>query len=46
MTHAHRTLLKWARLVHVYLTLFGCLLILFFAILTAEWILRKRAGLP
>ena len=32
MTHAHRTLLKWARLVHVYLTLFGCLLILFFAI--------------
>jgi hypothetical protein len=31
MTHAHRVVLKGARLVHVYLTLFGCCLILFFA---------------
>ena len=31
MTHAHRLLLKSARLVHVYTTLFGLLLILFFA---------------
>jgi uncharacterized protein len=31
MSHAHRLLLKWARLVHVYLTLFGLLLVLFFA---------------
>jgi hypothetical protein len=32
MTHAHRTLLKWARLLHVYLTLFGFALLLFFAV--------------
>jgi hypothetical protein len=32
MTHAHRLLLKWARLVHVYLTLFGLALLLFFAV--------------
>jgi uncharacterized protein len=32
MSHAHRLLIKWARLVHVYLTLFGLLLVLFFAV--------------
>jgi len=32
MSHGHRVLLKCARLVHVYLTMFGCLLILFFAV--------------
>ena len=32
MSHGHRILLKCARLVHVYLTMFGCLLILFFAV--------------
>jgi uncharacterized protein len=32
MTHGHRVLLKCARLVHVYLTMSGCLLILFFAV--------------
>jgi hypothetical protein len=32
MTYGHRLLLKWARLVHVYVTMFGLLLILFFAV--------------
>jgi uncharacterized protein len=32
MSHGHRLLLKWARLLHVYLTMFAFLLILFFAI--------------
>ena len=32
MIHAHRLLLKWARLLHVYLTLFGFVLLLFFAV--------------
>ena len=32
MTLAHRWLLKWARLLHVYLTLFGFVLLLFFAV--------------
>jgi hypothetical protein len=32
MSHAHRLLLKWARFVHVYMTLFGLLLVLFFAV--------------
>jgi hypothetical protein len=32
MSHGRRLLLKWARLVHVYATLFGLLLILFFAV--------------
>jgi hypothetical protein len=32
MTQAHRLLLKWARTLHVYLTLFGLLLLLFFAV--------------
>jgi hypothetical protein len=32
MTFAHRLILKWARTVHVYLTLFGLALLLFFAI--------------
>jgi uncharacterized protein len=32
MTHRHRMLLKWARLVHVYVTLLGLALILFFAV--------------
>ncbi|MFO0970027.1 MAG: PepSY-associated TM helix domain-containing protein [Gemmataceae bacterium] len=32
MTHAHRLLLKWARTLHVYLTLFGFVLLLFFAV--------------
>ena len=32
MSHAHRVLLKVARLIHVYLTMSGCLLILFFAV--------------
>jgi len=31
MSHPHRLLLKWARYVHVYLTMFGLLVILFFA---------------
>ncbi len=31
MTQAHRWLLKWARTLHVYLTLFGFMLLLFFA---------------
>jgi uncharacterized protein len=31
MTHAHRFLLKWARFIHVYLTMFAFLVILFFA---------------
>ena len=32
MSPAQRALLKWARLVHVYLTMFGLLLLLFFAV--------------
>ena len=32
MTHSHRLLLKWARTLHVYLTLFGFMLLLFFAV--------------
>jgi hypothetical protein len=32
MTLAHRLLLKWARNLHVYLTLFGFVLLLFFAV--------------
>lgn len=32
MTQAHRLLLKWARTIHVYVTLFGFVLMLFFAI--------------
>jgi len=32
MTQAHRWLLKWARTLHVYLTLFGFILMLFFAV--------------
>ena len=32
MTLAHRLLLKWARLIHVYVTLFGFVLMLFFAV--------------
>jgi hypothetical protein len=32
MTHAHRLLLKWARLLHVYSTMFGFILLLFFAV--------------
>jgi hypothetical protein len=32
MTLAHRFLLKWARTLHVYLTLFGFVILLFFAI--------------
>ncbi len=32
MTQAHRLLLKWARTLHVYLTLFGFVLLLFFAL--------------
>ena len=32
MSHAHRLLLKWARTAHVYLTLFGLGLVLFFAV--------------
>lgn len=32
MTQAHRVLLKWARLIHVYVTLFGFVLMLFFAV--------------
>lgn len=32
MTHAHRLLLRWARTIHVYLTLFGLLILLFFAV--------------
>ncbi|HZZ81084.1 MAG TPA: PepSY-associated TM helix domain-containing protein [Gemmataceae bacterium] len=32
MTFAHRFVLKWARTIHVYLTLFGLALLLFFAI--------------
>jgi hypothetical protein len=32
MTHGHRLVLKWARTVHVYLTLFGLVLLLFFAV--------------
>ncbi len=32
MTPAYRRLLKWSRTVHVYLTLFGLVLILFFAV--------------
>jgi hypothetical protein len=32
MTQGHRLLLKWARMVHVYLTLFGLALLLFFAV--------------
>lgn len=32
MTHAHRLVLKWARTLHVYLTLFGFMLLLFFAV--------------
>ena len=32
MTQAHRWLLKWARTLHVYLTLFGFVLLLFFAL--------------
>lgn len=32
MTLAHRLLLKWARTLHVYLTLFGFVLLLFFAV--------------
>jgi hypothetical protein len=31
MSQPHRLLLKWARFVHVYLTMFGLLIILFFA---------------
>jgi hypothetical protein len=32
MTLAHRLLLKWARTIHVYVTLFGFVLMLFFAV--------------
>jgi uncharacterized protein len=32
MTQAHRLLLKWARHLHVYLTLFGFVILLFFAV--------------
>ncbi len=32
MSPAHRALLKWARHLHVYLTMFGLLLLLFFAV--------------
>jgi len=32
MTQAHRWLIKWARTLHVYLTLFGFMLMLFFAV--------------
>src|SRR5437773_1438796 len=32
MSHPHRLLLKWARLIHVYLTLFGFLILLFFGV--------------
>lgn len=32
MTLAHRLLLKWARIVHVYITLFGFVTLLFFAV--------------
>jgi hypothetical protein len=32
MSHGHRLLLKYARTVHVYLTLFGFVLLLFFAV--------------
>jgi hypothetical protein len=32
MTQPHRLLLKWARTLHVYLTLFGFVLLLFFAV--------------
>jgi hypothetical protein len=32
MTQAHRWLVKWARTLHVYLTLFGFMLMLFFAV--------------
>lgn len=32
MTQAHRWLLKWARTLHVYLTMFGFMLILFFSV--------------
>jgi len=32
MSPAHRRLLKWSRMVHVYLTLFGMVLILFFSV--------------
>jgi hypothetical protein len=48
MTHAHRTLLKWARLLHVYLTLFGFALLLFFAVTGfmlnhEEWFLPRQS---
>jgi hypothetical protein len=32
MSHGHRLLLKWARTIHVYVTLFGFALLLFFAV--------------
>jgi hypothetical protein len=32
MTYGHRLLIKWARFIHVYLTLFGFVLLLFFAV--------------
>src|SRR4051812_48777586 len=32
MTHAHRWLIKWDRTLHVYLTLLGFMLMLFFAV--------------
>lgn len=32
MTHTHRVLLKWARTLHVYLTMFGFILLFFFAV--------------
>jgi len=32
MSHGHRLLIKWARTVHVYVTLFGFALLLFFAV--------------
>ena len=32
MSHGHRLLLKWAHTIHVYATLFGFTLLLFFAV--------------
>jgi hypothetical protein len=47
MTHGHRLLLKWARTAHVYLTLFGLVLLLMFAVTGfllrhEEWFVDER----
>jgi hypothetical protein len=48
MKQAHRVLLKWSRSLHVYLTLFGFVLLLFFAITGfmlnhEDWFLPRQA---